>query len=484
LPVCYHCGREVSETFLCVECAENYCALHLDKVVHECNLVKEFGSMSLDLSDYQHIESDILNFDLPVKYDDFQDKSPELQLQIKQFHFLEESGWIELDPTIIKNSVRMVIESQLDMRQDEKFKDFLKKNYCGKKLYENIQLFSRKSLIQDLSLWFGSIEYGGSDNFHELINYSGCFRDLLLKHFLYLRDCSYLESIPIMDIYTNKKERVEVTRRGEINIGRITLTKISETVRESEEKECVGILIGERKSDGTIIEINEYFPIGKGSTTMAQISSEDFINLLSRHKNIEYELVGWYHSHPKSGAPTFSMADRLTHKNLTFAFSIFNFFKRFKKKIPNEQLFHFGMNLGLFSKQQIELIMDLLSRANLRAVIFSKLNKWIQDYIKTQYFKIGIDISQEPVHLSVKSYIELYKLIEMNFKQLTKNLDSLINKLAKYGPKKKFTFLPFLGMVICPSRRYISIMDVAQVITFKEIKNADIHYFKLNLTPD
>jgi Zn-dependent protease len=41
MPVCYHCGMDVAETFFCSRCGQNYCSLHKEAIDHECNIVIE-----------------------------------------------------------------------------------------------------------------------------------------------------------------------------------------------------------------------------------------------------------------------------------------------------------------------------------------------------------------------------------------------------------------------------------------------------------
>jgi Zn-dependent protease len=41
MPICYHCGTEVSEAFHCTKCGQSYCYLHKDPIDHECNIVIE-----------------------------------------------------------------------------------------------------------------------------------------------------------------------------------------------------------------------------------------------------------------------------------------------------------------------------------------------------------------------------------------------------------------------------------------------------------
>jgi len=41
MPICYHCGTEVSELFHCTKCGQSYCSIHKDPIDHECNIVIE-----------------------------------------------------------------------------------------------------------------------------------------------------------------------------------------------------------------------------------------------------------------------------------------------------------------------------------------------------------------------------------------------------------------------------------------------------------
>lgn len=63
MPTCYHCGMEVpqEEVFNCGNCGQNYCSLHKDPVVHECNIVRE----SLDPP---QVQTPISNYREPSYY--------------------------------------------------------------------------------------------------------------------------------------------------------------------------------------------------------------------------------------------------------------------------------------------------------------------------------------------------------------------------------------------------------------------------------
>ena len=41
MPICYHCGTEVSESFHCTKCGQSYCSFHKNPIDHECNIVIE-----------------------------------------------------------------------------------------------------------------------------------------------------------------------------------------------------------------------------------------------------------------------------------------------------------------------------------------------------------------------------------------------------------------------------------------------------------
>jgi len=53
MPTCYHCGENVSETYYCEQCGKNYCSLHKNPIVHECNLIIETEKIPTNSSSFQ-----------------------------------------------------------------------------------------------------------------------------------------------------------------------------------------------------------------------------------------------------------------------------------------------------------------------------------------------------------------------------------------------------------------------------------------------
>jgi len=41
MPICYHCGENVNQTFHCNQCGQDYCVLHKEPMNHDCNIVRE-----------------------------------------------------------------------------------------------------------------------------------------------------------------------------------------------------------------------------------------------------------------------------------------------------------------------------------------------------------------------------------------------------------------------------------------------------------
>ncbi|MHA1149312.1 MAG: M50 family metallopeptidase [Promethearchaeota archaeon] len=41
MPLCYHCGEEVSQTYHCFQCGQDYCYNHQEPMNHDCNIVRE-----------------------------------------------------------------------------------------------------------------------------------------------------------------------------------------------------------------------------------------------------------------------------------------------------------------------------------------------------------------------------------------------------------------------------------------------------------
>jgi len=65
MPICYHCGREFTETFHCEKCGQKYCSLHKDPIDHECNLVLESKKAS-SLANSAELSSSYVN--TPLTY--------------------------------------------------------------------------------------------------------------------------------------------------------------------------------------------------------------------------------------------------------------------------------------------------------------------------------------------------------------------------------------------------------------------------------
>jgi Zn-dependent protease len=60
MPICYHCGTEISDVFHCSKCGQSYCSLHKDPLDHECNIVIEsinFGSQPISQTTSSYSES-------------------------------------------------------------------------------------------------------------------------------------------------------------------------------------------------------------------------------------------------------------------------------------------------------------------------------------------------------------------------------------------------------------------------------------------
>ena len=60
MPICYHCGTEISNAFHCSKCGQNYCSFHKDPLDHECNIVIEstnFGSQPISHTTPSYSES-------------------------------------------------------------------------------------------------------------------------------------------------------------------------------------------------------------------------------------------------------------------------------------------------------------------------------------------------------------------------------------------------------------------------------------------
>jgi len=487
LPECYHCGDEVANAYLCIHCGQYYCVLHTEPITHECNLVIESNLLQTDISNLQVGGMDLFEISELRVPKQFQ-KAANYSIREGQFlDFLEDKGWFELDRLIIENSVRDIIHSQITFGLDKEFVEFIQGNYRGFNLPDMIHRYGHHSIVDDLEIWLDGIANNRSDYNETILNYPGTFRDLLVSHYLYLRDGSYLEEIDGLEPQPGAMVNKNGNIKGTINVSKRLLTYLSEHARESGERECSGLLIGIRNSSGVINELSGYFPLRIGTKTSAQIKSEDFTKLINHIGSVEKRLVGWYHSHPKFAATSYSTADMVSHLSLSYGYSIYSFLKQYNRKVSDEELYNISMLLGQFTKAQIADLLKLLSKALLKTGYFYYIRGILNDYLLDCYEKHGYDpapAAQNSRNLLTKeSYLGMLKTIRSNFEVLQHKLRRL-NKKFKVGASTiDFKILPFVGLVICPSLRYIVVVECSKDGADIGFDNSgyDCFYYRINV---
>ena len=487
MPKCYHCGTEVADTHLCMNCGQYYCVLHTDLITHECNLVIESNLLQTDISNLQVGGIDLFETSELRVPKQFQKAVNYGTKGVQFLDFLQDQGWIELDRLIIENSVSDIIQSQINFGLDKEFVEFIRGNYRGFDLSDVIQRFRHQSIVDDLEIWLGGIANNRSDYNDEILNYPGTFHDLLICHYLHLRDGSYLEEIDGLEPHLGDIVNTKGKIKGTINVSRRLLTYISEHARHSGEKECSGLLMGMRNSSGAINELSGYFPLRIGTKTSAQIKSEDFTKLINHIGGLEKKLVGWYHSHPKFAAAMYSTADKVSHISLSYGYSIFSFLKQYNTKISDEELYNMSMLLGQFTKAQIADLLKLLSKAIPKTGYFYYIRGILNDYLLECYEKHGYDpapaAQNSRIPLTKDSYLGMLKTIKSDFEVLQHKLRRL-NKRFKVGTSAiDFKILSFIGLVICPSLRYIVVMECSKDDDDVGLDSSDYNcfYYRINV---
>ena len=485
MPICYHCGDEDSDARLCVSCGQYYCVLHADLITHECNLVMESNLLQTDISNLQVGGIDLFkNSDL--HFPKFLQNSEKYSIREGQFlDFLQDKGWLELDRLIIENSVRDIIESQVNFGLDKEFVEFIKNNYRGFSLTDMIHRYSSQPIVDDLGIWLRGIADYRPDYYGMFINYPGTFYDLLVSHYLYLRDGSFLDEIDVLEPQTVDSVNTKGNIKGTIKVSRRLLTYISEHACQSGERECSGLLIGERNSSGEINEISGYFPLRIGTTTSATIKSEDFTELINHIGSVEKRLVGWYHSHPKSAAPMYSPADKVSHVSLSYGYSIFAFLKQYNKKISDEELYDMSMMIGQFSKAQIIELLKLFSKALPKTGYFYEIQIYINEYLTKCYQKHGYDPSRQTsrIPMTMEKYFGILKTVKSDFEVFKVKLRRLYKRFKVKDVKVNFEILPFVGLVICPSLRFVCVIDCFKNSEDGELDDSgyDCFYYLINI---
>lgn len=482
MPKCYHCGEDEIGAYLCSECGQYFCSLHIDQITHECNLVKEeslimesfqtpsnfqsqtnylsekettnrsqcwfCGSLFTDVYfcekcncsfclDHKNLES----HDCPSL---FKDKEPEKQIimekpdlsdssieDLPQGLGIEKMGKLELDSNIVDNTVNNLIQSYINNVEDPKFRKIIINNPTGEELIQTLINFFHHPLIYPLCLWLSgmeSISLEALQQFElddELLGEDTSLHHLIKEHNKNLYDASYLDFIAGEDQLTNEIIEEKVIVKGNIKISKLALTYISEHSRKSGERECSGFLLGKRNQDGSIKEITGCISEGLGVSTMVMSNPRNLLKPMIELKDSDREIVGWYHSHPKDGVPIFSQPDKSSH--LLYG-TVISF------------IYHLKGLEGQISKRTIKIVFNFIS-----------------EYIDHCWRKLGITPENMATSLSVSNAIEFSRLI-MDLYPLLKAKLKNINVKSNID-ESHLQLIPIAGIVVCTSRRYISVID-------------------------
>lgn len=510
MTICYHCGEESKNLFICTTCNQNYCFLHIDPIIHECNLVIKSQELHTkqEISDskniayrnqcwfcglfneevyycnychqyYCKLHKELKTHDCPTLFS-IQDTNLEQIIEEKSESHgsliksdINESGLpdirkIELDSTIVRNSVNRIIQSYIDNDEDHKFRKIMARNPNGKNLIIVMNEYLHHPLIKSLSLWLGGMYrehfevLRELENNQDLLNEKLTLHQLIMEHYSNLIDASYYDHIKGVDPITGNKIETNIVTKGSISISKKVLTYISEHSRKSGYRECTGLLVGRRNPDGTIEQINGYNTLGLGANQATTINPQELVKLMIDLKDSEETIVGWYHSHPENGVPAFSPQDKNAHLKLAYILSIFNYLKRLEGRITIQKMLNISVLLSNFKldhrKYLVEAIIETFPSSQCFNAIYNEITQFINDC----YYKVGINPQIISYSLSVEKLMEFPKLVSALFQELREKINIILDRY-KFKPKQvNLKKLPLAGIVICTSRRYISAEDCIQ----------------------
>lgn len=216
---------------------------------------------------------------------------------------------------------------------------------------------------------------------------------------------------------------------GKIVINIKILTEISEHARQSGEREISGYLIGKRNSDKSISEISHYEPLLLGGEGITSVDTQSLITIINALDNTEEKIVGFAHSHPYKGAPSYSREDKETHVKISFSISIFEYLSPLYTFIPKDFLIKLSIFLSQFNFYQIKYLLEIINSTIHNLPIFEEIKNTLLQY--------------NPDSWSI----------------LESEIKSIVNKYQIKTVPIPLNLIPQAGMVICPWRRQIGILD-------------------------
>ncbi len=454
MPVCWFCGTDFDNLQLCPQCQQNYCYYHYEPLNHDCPGESIQNPYKIDTSS-------ILDSLPAYDYSKMKPLSPFMEYEappLKDLYQCWHCG-LNFNDAFFCGKCSQYFCIRHKEPADHNCLDLI--DTIKQNLEQETPNYLDQSMERELSPVDEISQEGARINLDpRIVDKSSSLR--------FIEDASYLDMVEAgSDIITEREITIKVVIKDNIVINRSTLTYITEHARKSGKLECFGLVSGERLQDGTISKITGNVPLALGTSTFVNPDFRIFNTVLQKFENRKDTIVGWYHSHPGPGAPTFSWGDRESHKMFRTFFGYNDLFNSVRCDVSKSNLINLIMVISRFSFPERSYLLKVIYSILNRTRILTEINNHIARVLKSCYQQIGID----PLRPSItnnddmkKILLDLPSCLSSSFPNLKNIIDKTIKRNKIRLLPLPFKDIPLAGFIVCPEMKKIAIMDCNQEI--------------------
>lgn len=424
---CAICGCNLILSFQCSCCGKRFCQDHRGQEEHNCSQTAAVSEQASKLE---------------VLY--------------------PSDGLIYLNREKISPAIQNLIQSYRDEELTMQLKvwqigQLIKKDPRGPNLVKMMQPLINHHLIEGILGWLKS--YGGLTRVSRECNIPLkmlAFENLLDLYYCSLRDASFNKQIITeeIDSFQRRSQRKAPAKvYGSVIASIKALTDLSEHARQSGEREVSGYLIGKRHKNKSLIEITRFQPTFLGDIGVTTLSPETLVETMNSIENTNEIIVGFAHSHPYTGLPWYSHGDKIAHLKISITLSVFDFLSGLDSPLSFNYLVNLALNLSQYNFTQLEFILEsIVAMLHVPHVLGRVLNA-----------------------LSLNNP-DSWAFLESQINDILQETQIKTNRV-------NFKMLPQVGIVICPWRREVGMIDCSFNKSLHECSNPvkEWFYYRISL---
>ncbi len=460
LKVCWFCGSEFEDIEKCHICRQEFCSSHLKPEFHDCPGELIQNPYMIDFGEN--------NFD---KLDNTQET---------QFESNSHTDFDTTESVVNYYQCWFCGIGISEIFYCEKCNQYYCEIHKELEKHDCISLFDQSKIESHLPIQ--------EENFNK-INKNEQFLELdriIVKKKIELEDISFSEYMDVEeDLFTGENLSHKIVVKSKISVSKRSLTYLFEHASKTSPKKCSGLLLGKRNEEGMIQVIDGNIALGSGTRSIFVQNSLNIFRTLKKFLDSEYNLVGWYHSHPGQRAPTFSALDRPAHIMYSTIFSLYYYRKSLKKSMLKRNVIEMLLHLSHLKVNQLAYFIKVIFSIINHPRLLAKLDRIIDHWVKISYRHVGIS-TMNPTYSFVKNPEAISHLNEefsSHFTSMKKDVEKHVLGQKKELLPLKECIIPVVGAVICPDIRMIGALD--WFFTEKEQEfQTEFGYYQLKLKDD